>query len=363
MKYIDEYRDPKKVRRLVDLINAEAVKPIYKIMEVCGTHTAAIRKFGIKSMLSDAIELISGPGCPVCVTSDGYLRCAISLLKNKKVLLATYQDMLRVPVDTTSLEKERSRGADIIGVNSALEALDLAKRSKDREVIFLGVGFETTAPGTAIVVKAASKEKVKNFSVYSAHKTIPGALLALCRDKDLALDGFLLPGHVSAILGLDGYRAVMKKINLTSVITGFEALDILLSIYKIVRAVNEKKPILENEYTRIVAKEGNSKAKALLKEVFEKKDGFWRGLGVIKDSELAIRYKFRAQDASVKFSLKKEQMGRGKSVACRCADVLKGKIAPAQCQFFGKACTPQAPQGPCMVSREGTCRSYYEYNG
>jgi len=361
MKYIDEYRDPKKVRRLVDLINAEAVRPIYKIMEVCGTHTAAIHKFGLRSLLSKNIELISGPGCPVCVTSDGYLRNAISLLKDKLVLLATYPDMLRVPVDTTSLEKERSRGADIIGVNSALEALDIAKRAKGREVIFLGVGFETTAPGTAIVVKAASKEKIKNFSVYSAHKTIPEALLALGKDRDLALDGFLLPGHVSAILGLDGYHAVMKKINLASVITGFEALDILLSIYKIVRAVNEKVPILENEYTRIVAKEGNSKAKALLKEVFEKKDGFWRGLGVIKDSELAVRDKFRTQDASVKFSLKKEKIDAGKSVACRCADVLKGKIQPPACHFFGKACTPQTPQGPCMVSREGACRSYYEY--
>ena len=195
MKYIDEYRDPVQSQRLASLINGEADRKTYKIMEVCGTHTAAIRKFGIKSMLSQRIELISGPGCPVCVTSDGYLKDAIGLSKKQSVLLATYPDMLRVPVGRTSLEQERSKGADIRGVNSALEALDMARRFKNKEIVFLAVGFETTAPGTAIAVKEAQKEKIRNFSVYSAHKTIPEALGALGKDKDLAIAGFLLPGH------------------------------------------------------------------------------------------------------------------------------------------------------------------------
>jgi hydrogenase expression/formation protein HypD len=330
-------------------------------MEVCGTHTAAIRKFGIKNIIPESIELISGPGCPVCVTSDGYLRNVGSLIKKYNVTVATYSDMLRVPFDGMSLEVLRAKGADIVGVNSALEALDVAKNFSRKEVVFLGVGFETTAPGTAIAVQMAQKERVKNFSVYSAHKTIPEALLALGRDKDLKLDGFLLPGHVSAILGLIGYRSVMKKIGLSSVVSGFEALDILFSIYKIVRSVNHKTCILENEYSRIVGAQGNPKAKKILEEVFEKKDGFWRGLGVIKDSELALRSRYKIFDAAKKFSLASEKETKERAAKCRCADVLKGKISPQLCRFFGKSCTPEAPLGPCMVSQEGTCRAFFEY--
>jgi hydrogenase expression/formation protein HypD len=363
MKYVDEYRDENKSRQLVSLIAKEVFRGrrVYKIMEVCGTHTAAIRKFGIRTLLPAQIELISGPGCPVCVTSDGYLRNAIGILKNKKTLLATYPDMLRVPVDGTSLEAERSQGADIVGVNSALEALDLARRFKTKTIVFLAVGFETTAPGTAIAVKTAQKEKISNFSVYSAHKTIPEALFALGKDKDLKINGFLLPGHVSAIIGLDGYRPVMKKLGIASVISGFEPLDILVSVYRIVKAVNDKKAILENEYGRIVAEAGNPRARVLLAEVFKKTDGIWRGLGVIKGTELALNTKFRPFDASIRFGLEKETVPEGARTRCRCAEVLKGKITPHQCPYFGKACTPKAPMGPCMVSREGTCRSYFEY--
>lgn len=360
-KYVDEYRDVKKCQKLTDMINAEAKRPAYKIMEVCGTHTAAIRKFGLKTMLSDAIELISGPGCPVCVTSDGYLKNVFRLLKAKNVCVATYPDMLRVPVNGSSLEKKRAGGADVRGVNSALEVLDLAKEFRNKEIIFLGVGFETTAPGTAIALKLAKKEKIKNFTVYSSHKTIPEALSILGKDKKLAIDGFLLPGHVSAIIGLEGYRRVMKKLNIPAVISGFEPVDILLSIYKIIKAVNEKKAILENEYERIVSKNGNNKAKALLKEVFEKKDGAWRGLGIIEKSELALRPALKTFDAVKKFGLKKEKADTKVKSGCRCADVLKGLIVPTACPFFAKACTPQSPLGPCMVSREGTCRSFFEY--
>lgn len=361
MKYVDEYRDAGKAKKIGSAINAEAQKGRYKIMEVCGTHTAAIRKFGLRSLLSERIELISGPGCPVCVTSDGYLKNTVALLKNKKILLATYPDMLRVPMDGTSLEAQRSLGADIRGVTSSLEALDLARRYPDREVVFLAVGFETTAPGTAIVVEMAQAQKIGNFSVYSAHKTIPEALLALSQDKNLAINGFLLPGHVSAIIGVSGYKPMMERLKLPCVISGFEPLDILLSIYEIVKAVNSKKPVLKNEYARIVGEDGNKRAKALLNKVFEKKDGFWRGLGLIKKSELALRGCFGKFDAARRFSLKKESLNDTLKYSCLCAEVLKGKITPSQCPYFSKRCTPRAPKGPCMVSREGTCRSFFEY--
>lgn len=360
MKFVDEYRDVEKSKALAFLINKEAVRRRYKIMEVCGTHTAAICRFGIKAMLSKEIVLISGPGCPVCVTSDGYLKNALKLTEQKDTLIASYSDMLRVPVGSTSLEKAASGGCDIRGVNSALEALELARRFPGKQVIFLGVGFETTAPGSAIAIKTALKEDVKNFSVYSSHKTIPEALIALASDKSLSIDGFLLPGHVSAIIGLEGYKSVLSRSHFPSVITGFEPLDILFAIYKIISAINLKEPLLENGYKRIVKDEGNQKAKELLAEVFEQKDGFWRGIGIIAKSELVIRKKFEKFDAFKRFGLKNED-NKSDTAGCRCADVLKGKINPDACGFFGKKCTPQAPKGPCMVSREGSCRAFFEY--
>jgi hydrogenase expression/formation protein HypD len=294
------------------------------------------------------------------VTSDGYLKNAAQLLKNKKIILATYPDMLRVPFGATSLEKERSKGGAVRSVNSSLEALDLARMHKDREIVFLAVGFETTAPGTAIAIQEAKKGRINNFSVYSGHKTIPEALLALGRDKDLALDGFLLPGHVSAVIGMTGYQSVAKKLHIPSVISGFEALDILVSILRIVEAVNAHAALLSNEYERIVARNGNPKAKALLGKVFNKTDSVWRGLGLIRNSALVLDRAYREFDAQEKFCIKKEARGNIKTNCC-CAEVLKGKIKPDKCPYFAKSCTPQTPQGACMVSREGTCRSFFEY--
>jgi len=361
MKYINEYRDQKQCLKLAALINAQVKKNNYKIMEVCGTHTAAIHNFGLKNLLSKRIELISGPGCPVCVTSDGYLRNVISLFKRKDILLATYQDMIKVPVGHTSLEQERCKGADVRSVQSALEALDLARSNPKHEVVFLGVGFETTAPGTAIAIKAAQKERIENFSVYSAHKVIPEALLALCADKTLKVEGFLLPGHVSVIIGVNGYKSVARQLKVPCVIAGFEPLDILLSIYRLIVAINLKKPILENEYQRIVSANGNERAKVLLHEVFQKQNSVWRGLGVISQSGLGIRKRFEKFDAFKKFKLKKETISKVSRSTCLCAEVLKGKCAPSACPLFGKKCNPLSPQGPCMVSREGTCRTYFEY--
>ncbi len=261
------------------------------------------------------------------------------------------------------MESLRSQGADVRGVVSGLEALGLARAHADKEVVFLGVGFETTAPGTAIALEAARKEKIKNFSVYSAHKTIPEALTALAKDRDLALDGFLLPGHVSAVIGVAGYRPFFKKARIAAVIAGFEPLDILLSVYRIVTSVNRKRPLLENEYSRIVDEKGNTRAKKILKDIFSQKDSAWRGLGLIADSGLFLKASYEGFDAEKKFSLKKERTDAALKRGCRCADVLKGKIAPNECPFFAKSCTPQEPMGPCMVSREGSCRSYFEYHG
>ncbi len=361
MKYVDEYRDTEKVKKLADLINSRLKKPAYKIMEVCGTHTNSIHRFGLKTLLSDKIDLISGPGCPVCVTSDGYLCCALDLAKNKNVIIATYPDMLRVPAKNGSLEIARSLGADIRSVSSALDALDLARADSGKEIVFLAVGFETTAPGTAVALKIAKKEKIKNFSVYSAHKTIPAALMALASDRDLRLDGFLLPGHVSAVIGLKGYRAAARKIKLPSVIAGFEPLDIMFAIYKIIQAANMNKPILENAYSRIVRDNGNPRAIKILKEVFIQKDSIWRGLGMIKKSGLEIKPAFRYFDARFRFGIKEDLGSDMPYRGCECASVLKGNITPHGCRYFGKGCDPEKPKGPCMVSREGTCRAYFEY--
>jgi len=362
MKYAARYRDPKECGALAQRIHRAAGRRRIRIMEVCGTHTAAIHHFGIRGMIPKTIRLISGPGCPVCVTGDGYLRNTLKLASDPRIIIATYHDMLRVPVDKMSLEKARAQGADVRGVVSALDALALARRNPGREVVFLGVGFETTAPATAVAILIAKKEGLKNFSVYGAHKTIPGALELLARDKTLALDGFLLPGHVSVIIGKVGYAAGSFRLKKPSVICGFEALDILYAILRIVVAVREGAVLFENAYSRIVHDEGNPRARRVLNRVFKPADGVWRGLGIIKGSALDIRPAYRCFDAQARFCLKDERRIAAKRPSgCRCADVLKGKIEPKQCRLFRKRCTPAEPFGACMVSREGTCRSAYEH--
>lgn len=361
MKYADEYRDRGRCRKVARMIYDIAEKSSYKIMEVCGTHTEAIQKFGIRGMVPSTVELISGPGCPVCVTSEGYLKNAVALARDKDVMVATYPDMVRVPAGGTSLEKERACGADVRAVMSALDAVALAKSAPGRDVVFLGVGFETTAPGTALALMQAEREKVGNFFVYSGHKTIPEALDALGNRKDLAIQGFLLPGHVSAVIGVRGYARVLKKRRIPAVVSGFEALDILVSLYALVKAINGGFFILENEYSRIVRQDGNLRARTLLSKVFQKEDAVWRGLGVIPSSGLSLRKRFRAWDAAVRFSLAKDSRVDPNAGGCRCADVLTGKIKPSACPLFRKKCRPEAPLGACMVSREGTCRTYYDY--
>ncbi len=360
MKYVDDFREAEVCLAMARRINAAAADRSYRIMEVCGTHTAAIRRFGIPAMLSSRIRLISGPGCPVCVTSDAYLRNAFRMAADKNVTIATYPDMLRVPAGGISLQDLKAKGADVRAVNSALEVLEIARGSKDRMVVFLAVGFETTAPATGILVQRAYREKIKNVKVYSAHKTIPPALMSLGKDRALCLDGFLLPGHVSVVIGVEGYRRLMRSLRLPAVITGFEPLDILSAIGIIVDAARHRKVVLENGYGRVVSPGGNPKAKALLKEVFTSKDSLWRGLGVIPGSGLFLRKPYDSLDARRVFGLKEEAGYQAQGSGCRCAGVLTGKIEPVACRHFGKQCTPQRPLGPCMVSREGTCRAFFE---
>jgi hydrogenase expression/formation protein HypD len=283
------------------------------------------------------------------------------MAEDKDATILTYPDMMRVPADGTSLEQKKAAGADIRPVGSALDVLRTALTLKNRRVIFLAVGFETTAPATAILAQEARKKKLKNLLIYCGHKTIPQALSVLGKDRDLAIDGFLLPGHVSVIIGVEGYRPILRSIRRPGVICGFEPLDILCAIYKIIIAVNKKAAVVENAYGRVVRKEGNLRAKRLLRDVFVQKDSLWRGLGVIPGSGYFLRPAYSALDAQRVYGLKEalaKKMGRD---GCVCADVLKGKKIPAACVHFGKRCTPSSPLGPCMVSREGTCRSFYDY--
>ncbi|MFA5039394.1 MAG: hydrogenase formation protein HypD [Candidatus Omnitrophota bacterium] len=360
MKYVDDFRSSVDCLALAKRINALCAGRALKIMEVCGTHTAAIRRFGLPSILSEKIRLISGPGCPVCVTSDSYLANALALARRKNMTLATYADMLRVPAAGTSLEGARGLGADIRVVTSALDVLKMAKALPARQVVFLAVGFETTAPGTALLAKAAKKEGLKNLRIYSGHKTIPQALMALGSDKGLKLDGFILPGHVSVITGLSAYKEVSRLTRLPSVVCGFEPMDILTGIYRIVEAVVLKKPILGNAYERVVRPQGNARARRILNEVFVSRDSVWRGLGVIPGSGLFFRHGYSFLDAALAFGLKESADKKSAALGCLCADVLKGKTAPARCPYFGRACSPLSPKGPCMVSREGSCRTHFE---
>jgi hydrogenase expression/formation protein HypD len=328
-------------------------------MEVCGTHTMAIARNGIRSLLAGHVALISGPGCPVCVTPDGYIDAAVALGKRGDVILATFGDMVKVPGSSTTLEKERGRGADVRVVYSPLDAVEIAARSPGREVVFLGVGFETTAPAIAGAIDAAARKGIGNFSVLASVRTIPEAMAALAGDPSVRIEGFLCPAHVSAIIGADAYRPLAAAYGIPCVVAGFEPLDILLGIAMLLAQVRKGIATVENEYTRVATAGGNRKALALLARVFAKDDASWRGIGVIPASGLRIADSFASYDAGKKFGI--AVADSGKPGPCRCGDVLKGTIAPPECPLFGGACTPDEPVGPCMVSTEGTCAAYLKY--
>lgn len=357
MKYIDEFRDRRLIDKVARQIRAK-VQPgrSYNFMEVCGTHTMNIFRFGLRDILPSNINLISGPGCPVCVTPNNYIDKAISLSRMKGVIITTFGDLFRVPGSRSSLEKEKAAGAAIKMVYSTDDALTIAKSHPDKQVVFLGVGFETTAPTIAQSILTVKEEKVDNYSVLCGHKTMPEALKALVTDKALNIDGFLLPGHVSAIIGTRPYEFIAVSYKKRCVVAGFEPLDIMQAILMLVR---QEKPVVGVQYTRIIEKSGNPLALRIMKKIFRKTTSEWRGIGKIGDSGLKIRDEFSAFDAEKKFRVRVK--GSAEHKGCICGKVLKGLKIPTDCSLFGKACRPETPVGSCMVSSEGTCAAYYRY--
>ncbi len=361
MKFIDEYRDPKLVRGLLAGVGkrAQQLTRAITIMEVCGSHTNAIGRFGIRGLLPENIRLISGPGCPVCVTAIQDVDAALFLARQPGVLFVTFGDMLRVPgTGRRSLERERADGADIRIVDSAVECLALAEKNPERQVVFMGIGFETTSPAAASVVKTARRQAISNLSMFSVHKVIPPAIDALLSDPLISVDGFMLPGHVSTILGTAAYSPIAAR-GRAGVITGFEPVDILEGIVMIMDQIISEDPKIEIQYRRAVKEEGNPAARRILDEVFDPADSHWRGLGMIPASGLVFREEYRGFDASARFVI--PAIESHDASGCRCGDVLKGIISPPECPRFGSTCFPRNPLGPCMVSAEGTCAAYYKY--
>lgn len=359
MKYIDEFRNKEAVKYFANEIKEKSREREITLMEVCGTHTMSIYKYGIKRILPENVRLLSGPGCPVCVTDDSYIDKAIELSLNREVIITTFGDMMRVPGSKTSLEKQRADGSDIRVVYSVSDALKIANENQSKKVIFLGVGFETTSPTIASAIIFAQKNDVKNFYVMSAHKLIPPAMEALVKGGRVNIDGFICPAHVSTIIGSLPYKFLAERYNIPCVIGGFEPTDILHSIYLLVKQIIENRSEVEIQYTRAVKVEGNKKALSVINNVFEINNAEWRGIGNIDDSGLKIKKSFEEFDADFVFPIK---LDVGKRVSgCICGNVLQGINTPDECKLFKSVCTPESPVGPCMVSSEGTCSAYYKY--
>jgi len=327
-------------------------------MEVCGGHTMAIHRFGLHSLLPSNIRLISGPGCPVCVSGQHFIDTAMAYSKLPGVIITTYGDLIRVPGSYTSLEKERANGSDIRIVYSVLESLEIAKNNPEKKVVFLGIGFETTAPATAAAILQAKLENIINFFVLSAHKVMPPVMKALV-EEGVKIDGFIAPGHVSAITGTAIFDELASVCGLGVVVSGFEPVDMMQAILMLVIQIESGKQRVEVQYQRVVHTEGNKTAQWMLEEVFELRDDQWRGLGIIPKSGLKIREKLKAFDAEVQFNVEVPPSTEPKG--CICGQILRGLKTPVDCPLFGKNCTPSDPVGACMVSGEGTCATYYKY--
>lgn len=362
MRFVDEYRDPSLIEQLTRKIEslASAVAGPVTIMEICGSHTYAIARFGIKRILPANITLVSGPGCPVCVTSASDVETAFRLASMKGVVFATFGDMLRVPgKNAKTLQRLRAEGADVRVVGSSLEVMKIAQDNPRKEVVFMGIGFETTTPTVASLIKSCALKGVGNVSLFSVHKVIPPAIDVLLDDPGLRVDGFLCPGHVSTVIGYAGYAEIPRR-QKAAVITGFEPLDIMQGIAMILQQILEKTFRIDNQYSRVVKPEGNIKALGVMNEVFKPAVSEWRGLGTIPLSGLELREEFGAFDAIRKLGVEREPPGTEEEKGCMCGSVLKGVMEPGACPLFGVACTPSTPVGPCMVSREGTCAAYYK---
>lgn len=331
------------------------------IMEVCGTHTMAISKFGLRDVLSHNINLISGPGCPVCVTPDVYIDYIYNLALEKDIIIATYGDMIRVPGSNPhyTLEYAKALGAKVKMVYSSMDALKLAQENPDRKIVFMGIGFETTAPATAIAVKEAESRDIDNFYVLSVHKQVEPVMKLLLEDKELNINGFLCPGHVAAIIGVQGFN-FLKEYKCAGVVAGFELDEILDALDILIRNIENKEYTVMNKYEKLVKHEGNAVAMNIINDVFQSKDDLWRGMGLIRNSGLKLNERYKKFDIERLYPVNYENSC--KKNGCSCGEVLKGKIKPKSCALFGKVCTPENPVGPCMVSVEGSCAAFYKYN-
>lgn len=332
-----------------------------KLMEVCGTHTVAIFRHGIRGLIPEGITLLSGPGCPVCVTSIKDVDTAVALAKTPGVALVTFGDMMRVPGGRTSLYGARAEGADVRVVYSPLDALKIAREEKGRKVVFFATGFETTSPLVAATVMTALREGIENFFIYPAHKLVPPALRALLDAPEVKVDGFILPGHVSTIIGLRAYGFLASEYGAPSAVTGFSARDILEGILMLLEQIDSGRPEVRNQYEGVVREEGNPTAVAAIYEVFAPCDAYWRGIGPIPRSGLSLRAEHSALD--IRNALPLEVPEHPEPRACSCGEVLRGLKLPTDCPLFGKTCTPESPVGACMVSTEGSCAAYYRYGG
>ena len=357
MKYVDEYRQKHLVNTLLKNIKAEATGN-YHFMEVCGSHTHAIRRFGLPSLLPENIRLLSGPGCPVCVTGQNYINKAIALASDPSNIVATYGDLLRVPGNDKSLGDCREEGADVRVVYSSLDALTLARQNPDKHVIFLAIGFETTAPATAVAVQKSNSQNLRNIFFLNAHKIMPPAMRAVI-DDGVTLNGYICPGHVSTITGSSIYESFPEEYNVGTVISGFEPTDILQSILMLIRQVNSGDFKTEIQYKRAVKSEGNRRAREIMNQVFDLKGDQWRGFGTIPESGLKLKETYSRFDADRQFNFRipePEENG-----GCICGEILKGKQEPENCRLYATVCTPRNPKGACMVSAEGSCNAHFKY--
>ena len=372
MKYIDEFRNGaiaiKLSKKIADIV---AGHDEITLMEVCGSHTMNIYRYGLKKLLPSNIRLLSGPGCPVCVTPTSYIDTAIAVLQkfSHEVIITTFGDLFRAPGSTSSLEREKARGASVIIVYSTLDALEIAKNNAGKKVVFLGIGFETTTPTIAASIIEAEKRNLTNYFVLTSHKVMPPVMEALLRDKELNLDGFLCPAHVSTIIGSKPYEFIARDFHIPCVIAGFEPLDILQGIYMLLEQITRKESSVTIQYSRVAKYEGNPTALALLNRVFEPCDAEWRGLGIIPGSGLKLRSQYERFDAHTVFRISDFGFQINSAIrnpqsainGCICGDILRGVKLPADCKLFGKVCNPEHPVGACMVSSEGTCAAWYKY--
>jgi hydrogenase expression/formation protein HypD len=358
VKFVEEYRDPELAKKLLERIRRHSTKPI-RLMEFCGGHTVSIFKHGIRQLLPRNIEMLSGPGCPVCVTANADLDKAIALSRLPGVIVASFGDMVRVPGSVSSLQRAKAEGSDVRVVYSAQDAVYIARDNPDKSVIFIGIGFETTAPTVAASILQAEQEGIANYYILSLHKLCPPIMKAILDMGEVELNGIICPGHVSSIIGSYPYRFIADDYHIACAVSGFEPLDILLGVDLLVEQIEKEEYKVEIAYRRGVKPEGNPPALKLMEAVFEVSEADWRGIGIVPASGLKLRERYRKFDAEANFDIKIEPSREAKG--CICGSILRGVNTPLDCQLFRRVCTPEHPVGPCMVSSEGSCATYFHY--